>query len=139
MQTGEKVKEFQAHSRKINTIINVGDKVWTASDDSQICIWDQRVRNYTYIRHVYHLSLHFLKRDLKDTSDPLNFETILQSFELVHTIKGGHHSYVYGLCDLGSTIWSSGWDKRICLWDPKVSSPPKKKHCKDAEDGREIK
>jgi hypothetical protein len=44
-QTFELVKEFTAHSRKINGIMPVGDShVWTASDDYSIIIWDAHVR-----------------------------------------------------------------------------------------------
>jgi len=36
---GESVKEFTAHSKRINCIINLGSEVWSGADDGFICIW----------------------------------------------------------------------------------------------------
>jgi hypothetical protein len=119
-QTFELVKEFTAHSRKVNGIMAVGDShVWTASDDYSIIIWDAQVRSSYAIAAMTAPSIecdglsHSLLFPFRCLPQP-------QTLEEVYRIQNAHSGYCYGLADFGSVVWTFGWDKRICLWDTKV-------------------
>jgi WD40 repeat protein len=40
IETAQLISSISAHEKKINTVICIGNYVWTGSDDMSICIWD---------------------------------------------------------------------------------------------------
>jgi WD40 repeat protein len=114
------------HKKKVNAFALAGDRMWSAGDDSSVCVWD--CQNFMLLKRleghegaVYGLAWFgdFVWSCGWDTTIRLwNTQTLCLSWEIrdVHNDCVSSIQSVWNIKKKHWQAWTSSWDKSICVF-----------------------
>lgn len=134
--TFELVREFTAHSRKINGIMPVGDShVWTASDDYSIIIWDAHSLDEVYKIQNAHSGYCYGLADFGSVVWTFGWDKRIclwdtKTFKNLGELPPYHGDAIRQVVEVWDhkttswQAWSCSFDKTLAVWSlPKCDRP----------------